>query len=657
MGVAAAILLVSAATGPRAHAFGGFWSSQSVPVKQTAERIVFVDNPDATVTAIVQLEYAGPPQKFAWVIPVPGKPKVGISSSTVFGRLDAATAPEYWVEVADGCARAPDAGSSAASSDAPYPAFGGAPAIAVPARSDAGAAPAGLYAASEPPDADVAPVIKVDEGSVGPYDYVNIAVDRRPGDGQRLVSDDPALVATDWLARNGYGLTGIESGVLGPYLMDGLHLLAFKLTSRLDAGAIRPVVLTYESKRPVIPLRAASGSASDSMGVRVWVFGPSQAVPANTRSLVLDDARIDWLSAGKYVAGTLPAGGVGPFGPFVRRPSNYDAVVAAAAREAGVQGFVTELGGPASQYRAKVWSPLDAKELPTVASQRYADGIDAIFAANRLFGGWDGWQDAIRGATTLPAGVTLDAFARDPGRYRGAARVDSARFFQLLREDVVKPVADAAAMFDRAPYLTRLYTTQSPDEMTVDPAFDYDMDLAQVSNVHIARQVMGCTPPDRRDRLDVPWRLKLPQGGAIAGKGNEWPVPSGAVPAALKIVDLTTSGPGTVIKDNSAEIGTSLFKTAGAAGSDIEMPRPPQNGAIIGGTQVVTGAGTRGVAAQGESTAPYESPPVGGARCSVACAGAIAGSPYACWLSVACALVLWRRRHTARPVAEKVAGP
>ena len=83
----------------RAYAFGGFWSSQTAPVKQAAEEIVFVDNPDSTVTAIVQIKYAGPSQKFAWVIPMPGRPTIGVSSNTVFRRLDAATAPEYWVEV------------------------------------------------------------------------------------------------------------------------------------------------------------------------------------------------------------------------------------------------------------------------------------------------------------------------------------------------------------------------------------------------------------------------------------------------------------------------------------------------------------------------------------------------------------------------------
>src|ERR1019366_4291464 len=148
--------------------------------------------------------------------------------------------------------------------------------------------------------------------------------------------------------------------------------------------------------------------AHDDMGIEVWVVGPSQAVPENPKSLVLNEARIDWLTAPKFVAGTLPAGGVGPFGAYVDRPTNYDAIVTAAANEAGGEGFVTELAGPASQYRDKVWSSLDDQEFKTISNQPYADGIDAILAANRHFGGWDGWKDALEGATTLPEGVTID---------------------------------------------------------------------------------------------------------------------------------------------------------------------------------------------------------------------------------------------------------
>jgi hypothetical protein len=373
------------------------------------------------------------------------------------------------------------------------------------------------------------------------------------------------------------------------------------------------------------------------MGIQVWVIGPSQAVLDNYKSLVINEARIDWLTGRKYVAGTLPAGGVGPSGPHVTKPSNYDAVVTAAAKEAGGQGFVTELGGPASQYRNKVWSSLDAQELPMISSQSYADGIDAVFAANRHFGGWDGWKDAIQGATTLPAGTTIDEFGRHPDQYRGVAKVDATRFFQLLDEKVVKPVADTAAMLHKAPYLTRLYSTMSSGEMTVDPAFDYNFDLAQVSNIHIAKEFIECSP--KLNERDAPWRIKLPQGGVVVGKGSGgWPVAEGSMPANLKIVRLSTRGSGAVVKDNSEDIGLKLFETAGATGSGMAILHPPQSGVLIGGTQTVTPT---------DQTGPTRSSskPSGCDRCSVSHVGAAARPALALWLPLAGVVLALRRRR------------
>jgi hypothetical protein len=255
------------------------------------------------------------------------------------------------------------------------------------------------------------------------------------------------------------------------------------------------------------------------MPIQVWVVGPSQAVPANYESLVIDDARIDWLSGRPYIAGRLPAGGAGPFGPFVAKPDNYDAIVASAADQAGGRGFVTELAEPISQFRERVWSPVDAQRFADLASGSYADGIDAVIAAGDSYRAFDGFRDAIAGAAALPDDVTLDEFINEPGAYRGVAEVDAEKFLQLLEKDAIKPLVDALALFYQGPYLTRLYSVMSADEMTVDPRFDYDFDLAQVSNVHVAQQVIQCSA--ELDRPDAPWRVTLPQGGVIAGQGAE----------------------------------------------------------------------------------------------------------------------------------------
>lgn len=53
------------------------------------------------------------------------------------------------------------------------------------------------------------------------------------------------------------------------------------------------------------------------------------------------------------------------------------------------------------------------------------------------------------------------------------------------------------------PYLTRLYTTISPHEMTVDPVFKIDADASNVSNVRDASDLNGLRRCQRTDNVAV----------------------------------------------------------------------------------------------------------------------------------------------------------
>ena len=160
------------------------------------------------------------------------------------------------------------------------------------------------------------PVSVLAAGSVGPYDYEVIKVDP--------ANSDPAMVAIEWLKANGYDVGALGPDVLRPYLRDGLNLLAFKLSKNKMTGSIRPVMLTYNSDHPMIPIRPTAVAANDDMGILVWVLGSGRAVPTNYKTLELNEAVIDW------------------FNPAMV----YNDVVTAAADEAGGQGFVTELATP-----------------------------------------------------------------------------------------------------------------------------------------------------------------------------------------------------------------------------------------------------------------------------------------------------------------------
>ncbi|MFT5355236.1 MAG: hypothetical protein ACI9KE_002452 [Polyangiales bacterium] len=200
-----------------AKACGGFFCNQSQPVNQAAERIIFSHNADGTTTAMIQILYSGPSESFAWMLPVNGNPDISVSSNSAFQQIQSATNPSYQlnVEVEGECDQG-DFGQG--------PRFAGAdsgPSLDAGASSDAGAPP----------------VTVVNQGSVGPYDFVIIAVDQ--------AADDIALVATEWLQENEYDVSELGRDRLVPYLESGMNLLAFRLTKGRDTGEIRPVVLSF----------------------------------------------------------------------------------------------------------------------------------------------------------------------------------------------------------------------------------------------------------------------------------------------------------------------------------------------------------------------------------------------------------------------------
>jgi hypothetical protein len=532
----------------RAQAFGGVFST-SASVRQSALRVVFIDEPGPAITAVVALDYAGDAEALAWLVPVRSKPgEVSVSSNVLIDRLDGATAPRYWasVKVAGMCMGAL----------APQDSY----------------VDGGLVAPDE--NAPPPPVRVSERGTAGSYEWTHIAADRSAA--------DPAAALTAWLTTNGFS---VDSKVLAPYAKDGYGFLALRLMAGAERGTVRPLAFTYEGE-PVVPIRAAASSAQDDLALSVWLFGPSQAVPENYPSLVLNDALIEWSSARKFTASVLPAGGAGPFGPRLPLPNGYDALVAAAVDEAGGRGFVTELAGPASQYRERVWSALDEENFNTLTSTEYEDGFDALYAASVLYAGWDGFQEAVTAALTLPDGVDFEQFAIDPEQHRGSARIDVQLLFRGLEQKVVRPVSELAARFVRAPYLTRLYGRFDAADLTVDPRFVYNFDLDQLSNVHVARQYATCRPELARPE-DAPWRIELPQGGSVVGEAGSWPLSLGALPANLKVVTLGTSGSGIVVQDNSESIGMKLFANAGLPDQATTVPAMPQHGSRIGGTQSV----------------------------------------------------------------------
>ena len=486
---------------PRARACGGlFCSSPATVVNQTAEQILFVDHSDNTITAVIQIMYDGPSDKFAWVLPVPGTPKIAISSDSAFTLLRRATDPSYQL-------RRNQPTCDGKGSRTSFSGF-----------ADGGVGRGG-------------PVTVRASGAIGPYDY-------------RVIELDPALpdaaqVGLDWLTDNGYDVGDLGPDVLRPYLQDRLNLLAFKLTKDGEAGSIRPVMITYEGELASIPIRPTAVAANDDMGVLVWVLGDSRAVPQNYKALELNETLINW------------------FNPM----SNYDEVVTRAADEAQGQGFVTEYAGPHAGLPLGIFTSDDRKLWDDFRRGQTEQDGTAIWVqdAIRNWGDWQGFDEAFAGAlTALPRQVSAGDVKADPARFltdppRADVGFERQRFVDQLAQWVIDPLAETQRLFEERPYLTRLYTTLSPAEMTTDPNFVFNPDLGTISNVHTADMMLGCESPN--------YRVQLPDGKTINGDGQTpWPLTMDGAPAALRIMEYGTRGEGRVLEDRTAEVDLLLAR-------------------------------------------------------------------------------------------------
>lgn len=331
--LALVFVLLMVVSGQAVYACGGLFC-QNVPVDQEAERIIFAVNRDGTISAYVQINYTGEAPDFSWVVPVPSVPQVDVAEIDTFDELSMLTAPVFFPPFMPPCAPIP---MMAASVDDTAVAEGAVDVLA--------------------------------SGTAGPYAY------------DVVTSPDPnALVM--WLRENNYRITPEMEPLVAVYTDEGMVFLAMKLQPAQGVQDIQPVVMTYKSTLPMIPLRLTAVAANPNMTVITWIFAEAQALPVNYAHPTIKDSDIR-----------------GDFFQF--RGTNYLSLVDATVDLYDGRAFITEYAQPTSALR--------------------------------------------------------DLRPNDP-------------LVRLLAEKYT--------------YVTRVFGRISPEEMTVDPVFNFSHDAADVSNIH-----------------------------------------------------------------------------------------------------------------------------------------------------------------------------
>jgi hypothetical protein len=420
-------------------ACGGFFC-QTIPVEQAAERVVFAVNETANTTEMhVQVSYAGGAPEFAWIVPVSGVPDLFISADALFSGLAFETKPLFALSYeTDGTCRSPWSN-----------------------RTDG---------------ADVTDVTDVDSDD---NDGVDVIASRRVGPYETVTlqaNSSAELLA--WLRANQYQLPDALEPALAPYVAANQYFVALRLANDTNLGDLRPLGLRYAGTTPTIPIRLTSVAATPDMRLEVFLFGQRRYVPESYLHVAINEALISWTDGG----------------------SNYPAVITRAADEAGGHAFATDFAGSTSPFRDSFYpQEIDLSSLRGI--DEAGDYVEALFNLGALPGTPD-LLAALEAEIPVPASAVEDGYSA-ANFYDALARGSTAWDDELppidgdavtdgIQAAVVDPLIAAERLVRDYPYLTRLTSSISPVEMTVDPSFVANDTMGDVAQVRQATMRVEC---------------------------------------------------------------------------------------------------------------------------------------------------------------------
>ena len=435
-------------------ACGGFFCT-TVPINQAAEQIVFSQQGDQ-VSAMVRIVYSGNAEDFSWVVPVPDTPEISLGANATFTELDFATQPQFLLQ---------QEGNVCESDQF----------VAQPVNNsttDSAAESAGGVTIEE-------------QLTVGPFDIDIVSSDN---------PDDMSI----WLQDNDYLLTDRGRDLIEPYVLAGMKFVALKLRSGESSGSIQPLIMKYPSVKPMVPIRLTAVAAEDDMGVIVWVVNDARAIPENYEHVTPNYTKLDWYSGSANAY------------------ASYQTLITDAMNEAGGQGFATDYAGPLNDA---IHSSLTGGEVvENNLVQLDAIANNAQYVTNSLFITTDfaGALASLPSILPLPEGFDTNLYF-DSNQLESVftpeelqqARID-VRASIVMRE--LEPIRNGVALLPQDAYITRMYTTLSADEMTVDPTFNYNATMPEQSRQREAQLNASCNNDVSQ------WSLTLGDGTGRAGE-------------------------------------------------------------------------------------------------------------------------------------------
>ena len=198
-----------------------------------------------------QIEYAGNPEDFVWVLPVRGGAPVELAENAFFEALDSSAHIVMQV-----------------------------PPLVTSCPSNCGSLFAGDSASFDPREGGVT---VYHEAAIGPYETATIG------------STDPdALVL--WLRERGYMVPDSVLPVIRHYTDLGMDFAVLRLNGNAGVNQMQPVRVTTPGMNLSFPLRMIAAGVASSVGLELYVFAEGRIEPANFDAVEVDRDRLayDW---------------------------------------------------------------------------------------------------------------------------------------------------------------------------------------------------------------------------------------------------------------------------------------------------------------------------------------------------------------------------
>jgi hypothetical protein len=231
----------------RASACGGCFAPVGSPTVVTRHQMAVALSPTQT-TLWDQIEYAGDPEDFVWVLPVRGGVPVELAENAFFEAIEETTR------------------------------------IQLTTRPVQTACPSSGFFAASGAEADWDRDVTVyHQANIGPYETATIG------------SSDPDALAA-WLDAHGYAVPDAVLPTIRFYTEQGMDFAVLRLAPNAGVNQMQPVRVTMPGLSPIFPLRMVSAGVEGKVGLDLYVFAEGRYEASNFPNAEVDRSRLtyDW---------------------------------------------------------------------------------------------------------------------------------------------------------------------------------------------------------------------------------------------------------------------------------------------------------------------------------------------------------------------------